>query len=140
MTSDSDAAPGRPAVGWLRRLRAGWLRGAYRAVAVLVLCSLSAFQLEALIADVCDGDATPAELAAFERPAPTAPDTPVTPGTVPPASHAHVCHCVHAHGGVLPRLETVVVATVASATAMPVPRHVEPPSPTREPRLRPPLA
>lgn len=136
MTSDSDATPARVA-GWMRLVRRGWLRGAYRAVATLVLCSLAAFQLEALIADVCDGDATAVELAAFGRPAPEAPDE---PGAVPPASHAHVCHCVHAHGGVLPRVETVGVVTVASASAMPVVRHLAPPSVTPEPLLRPPLA
>jgi len=139
-------------------MRRGCLRGAYRAIAALVLCSLAAFQLEALIADVCDGDATPAQLAAFAGPASDlAPDAaataaataaavaaarasdPVPPAPLP-AHGAHVCHCIHAHGGVLPRLETVVVPTVAIAIGIPSGRHLAPRSITTEPRLRPPLA
>lgn len=132
-------------------MRHGWLRTAYRAVAALVLCSLAAFQLEALIADVCDGDATPAQLAAFKGAASDlprdaialatthAPASPEAPASVP-THGAHACHCVHAHGGVLPRLETVAVATVPTIRTVPHARDLAPPSVTREPRLRPPLA
>jgi hypothetical protein len=131
----------------------------YRAVAVLVLCSLAAFQLESLIADICDGDATPAQLAAFEGSASDLPPNAVEiaaarsslaavnrapterPAPAPLPTHsAHACHCVHAHGGVLPRVESVEVTTVAVHAARPSMRDLAPPSVTREPRLRPALA
>ena len=148
----------------------------YRALAVLVLCSLAAFQLESLIADICDGDATPAQLAAFEGSvsdlppnaaaiaaargsraavnaapaertdgvdaltrAPGADTERSAPASLPTHS-AHACHCVHAHGGVLPHVDTVEVMIVAVRAARPSTRDLAPPSVTREPRLRPPLA
>ena len=160
-------------------MRRGWLRSVYRALAVVVLCSLTAFQLESLIADICDGDATPAQLAAFGGSASDLPpnatevaaarvglaavpaaagaalaervgttdaltrapgaDTELPVPAPLPTHSAHACHCVHAHSGVLPRLETVEITTVAVSRAVPSARDFAPPSVSREPRLRPPL-
>ena len=168
--------------GWLASLRSGWTRRLHRALAVLVACSLALFQAESLIADVCDGDATPAERVALARPlsdlpvgadeasatqhgeaagndvvrsaarlasrgarsrvdvVSAAPTSPEQSGGAVPVHAVHTCHCVHTHAGVLPRLDAVYVTVVATTTGVPALRSLAPPSVTRQPRLRPPLA
>lgn len=85
---------------------------------VLLLC-FGVFSLEALIADVHDGDAgemairnvgergeepaSPAPVSSREQGATAVDDTAGTPATPSPESrseqHRHACHCMHAHGG-----------------------------------------
>ena len=116
--------------GW----RAGWLR---RAVAVLLAIAFVGFSAETLIADVHDGDASAAELAAYA-------DAPAS-GTVPDSSPAqdehavHVCHCVHAHGGVSDQRVALVPIHVGASLVVGASVRT-PPSVTLELHLRPPVA
>ena len=162
-----------PAGLWTRPRRSV-LRRVHRGIAVVVAFCLAMFQLEALIADVCDGDATPAEVAALvgaasdlprdavqvataravaraavAQTASAAPEVAVSraglgagvPGSPTPLGHpAHTCHCVHAHGGVLPRLDTVEVHVVDVATVPPLGHPLAASDVARVPLSRPPLA
>jgi hypothetical protein len=114
---------------------------------------------ESLIADVCDGDDLAETAAAVDSrgAAPTAQRaTPDGEGTewmliahlddstsdhVPAQDRphgVHVCHCVHAHNGLL-SLRTAVVAAIVPVTEAHF-THSDrlPPSPALEPQLRPP--
>jgi hypothetical protein len=161
----SDPARRTVARGLWTRPRRSLLRRVHRCVAVVVALCLALFQLEALIADVCDGDATPAELAALVGPASdlprdavqvavaraaaiathAAPDVVASQGEAggvgsPVSRPAHTCHCVHAHGGVLPRLDPVEVHVVDVATVPPIGRPLAASDVARAPLSRPPLA
>jgi hypothetical protein len=143
------------------------LRRVHRGLAAAVALCLALFQLEALIADVCDGGATPAEVAALvgsasdlprdavqraaaqavaRTAAPTAEPVAIRggadgPDAPPPSGHpAHTCHCVHAHGGVLPRLDPVEEHVVDVATVPPLGRPLAAYDVARVPLPRPPLA
>jgi hypothetical protein len=107
----------------------------------LALC-FGLFSVEALLADVHDGDATHAELVStgaiighFDVPGDHGSDH--APGRSGHATHA--CHCVHAHNGVPPvatELAPLAVRTsdVVGASER-TPRSLVP-----EPRARPPVA
>lgn len=74
-----------------------------RCISLLVLLCFGFFSAETFVADVHDGDATAAEIAKAtaganiaSMPAPAETDGP----TKGDSQHStHVCHCVHAHGG-----------------------------------------
>lgn len=105
-----------------------------RRLVALTLCfAFACFSLEAVIADVCDGDAAPAEVArvATDRwlhaPAADAAargelvqvssseigsDESTAPGTTPTADHgAHVCHCGHTHAPVAGEQTALLVSS-----------------------------
>ena len=132
-----------------------------RAVALVLTLCLGLFQAESLIADVCDGDASPTELVAFAGAASDLrPDSPHALAASRPATSsdaavisapatdlggasghaAHACHCVHAHGsGVL----QATPPAPRHATTAHVARGVSertPPSASLEQHLRPPVA
>lgn len=119
-----------------RRGRRGIVR---RIAALVVLLSLTLFQAEWLVADVCDGDASAAELQAFAGAASdlSATATVGVPGArgenalagiaadrgdrdAPSPGHTtHACHCVHAHAGVLSRIAAVTpVAVIPPSTVV----------------------
>ena len=125
--------------------RAGVLR---RVTATFLALAFIGFSAETLIADVHDGDASVAEVEAAglfaaemaDQPAGIAPAPERHSGEAPSTGHsAHVCHCIHAHGGIPGISATRPV--IADA-----PSHVSgasdrmPASVTVEPRIRPPQA
>ena len=94
------------------------------------------FTAESLIADVCDGDSGLTAVSVSGSGDQTSGSE--TPASVP-GHTMHVCHCVHAHGGMpallnreptLPAVPSVVLALVEST----------PPSPSLDLQLRPPIA
>lgn len=135
-----------------------------RLAAVVLASSLGLFQAEALIADVCDGDASPAEIAALtgaasDLPRQEAPDAPrvttervATTPTItaagieganrgPAGGHpVHTCHCVHAHTAVVALASTQAATPLAPASAVVGVSERTPPSAPHELRDRPPLA
>ena len=125
-----------------------------------MLC-LAAFSVEALVADVHDGDATAAELqrdgashagahaagagAALRNDAglvaahhDAGDESTGTDGR--PVHAQHVCHCVHAHGVVDTARDGSDAPEVPDASAPAVRPVRMPPSLEREPQLRPPIA
>jgi hypothetical protein len=115
------------------RSRAGFSR---RLFTLLLMLGFGLFNVESLIADACDGDADQIAVAAsVDGPTDTR-----SGGSEVPSGHAiHVCHCVHAHGGLPARFEhvtsasdirTLVTGFLAPALA----------DPARELELRPPIA
>ena len=109
-----------------------------RFTALLTMILLGLFSVETIIADSCDGDATPGVLAVTDGSTPASPTVPDGSSPLPQHS-AHVCHCAHAHAGSL----VVQRESDAKTTA---PERVTgesvrvPPGPRAEPRLRPPVA
>ena len=132
-----------------------------RFTALLLMLCLALFSVEALVADVHDGDATAAELqrdgashggAHVAHAGTTGRDEAAQAavhddaGGQPtrddgrPVHTQHVCHCVHAHGAVDTAREASDVPALPDASA-PVARPMRmPPSLEREPQLRPPIA
>ncbi len=91
----------------------------HRGIAFLIMLSYGLFSMEMAIADVCDGDATAAEVAMF-GPGAVAYVAGVASGggSVPDdaggQTHtAHSCHCVHGHGSLSAPRAALQVATVA---------------------------
>lgn len=122
------------------RFRSGALR---RIVSVLLGCAILGFSVENLIADVHDGDAETQEQASVSI-ATSADasdsDNPTQPKDSDRSGHsAHVCHCIHAHGG-LPGLTDSQVADTQHATQLRGVSDRMPQSISTEPRIRPPLA
>jgi hypothetical protein len=115
------------------RSRAGFGR---QLIAVLVMMGFGFFNAEILIADACDGDATSASIGVVvDADQPPGPDVP----SQAPGHSMHVCHCVHAHGGLPARIDRVPsaaeqVSSVVTLVAL------TPPAPALELRLRPPIA
>jgi hypothetical protein len=75
-----------------------------RCVSLFVLLCFGFFSIETVVADVHDGDATAAEVAKATAGANVANAAPASDQDGAPAngttSHTtHVCHCIHAHGG-----------------------------------------
>lgn len=106
------------------------------------------FTVEALLADVHDGDATHEELVRVDgdRHAELHPALATDAGRPPgeresgePGHSEHACHCVHAHGIWSPA-PVAQVATTVAATEPPGLLALELPSPALEPHLRPPIA
>ena len=123
-----------------------------------MLC-LGFFSVEALVADVHDGDASAAELQRDDAShsgahlADAGADDEAGPATKPddagdgsngddgkPVHTQHVCHCVHAHGAVDMARDAAAAPAVPDASAPAVPPVRMPPSLEREPQLRPPIA
>jgi hypothetical protein len=133
--------------------------GVRRFVAALMVALFALSCGESLIADVCDGDelAKTAAVADSGSATPTAQRTAAdgegtewrliahlddaTSDHVPAQDRphgVHVCHCVHAHNGLL-SLRTAVVAAIVPVTEAHFTRSDRlPPSPALEPQLRPP--
>jgi hypothetical protein len=139
----------RGLVDWFAR--SGMRRAVAAFIGVVFILSCG----EALIADACDGDATAvaiaehaassAELGQASRES----DVPmgtlssrddVQGGTSAPARpHGiHICHCTHAHGGMLTLRTSVAAVIVPVAESYTVQSDLLPPSPALEPQLRPP--
>ena len=131
-----------------------------RFTALLLMLCLGFFSVEALVADVHDGDASAAELqrdgashgGAHVADAGTADDE-AGPAAKPddagdgsngddgkPVHTQHVCHCVHAHGAVDMARDAAAAPEVPDASAPAVRPVRMPPSLEREPQLRPPIA
>lgn len=156
------AAEARRAVGG--GLLRAWRARPFRRVAALLLALfLTVFQVESLIADVCDGDASPAERAAFAGPKSDLPPPEVVaaakaprsadeaaagavskvpandPLDFPVSGHpVHACHCVHAHSGVLSLGAVIPVAPAPVPVAVRAVSERTPPSATLERPPRPP--
>lgn len=120
-----------------------------RLVALVLMLCFGLFTAEALLADVHDGDATHAELVRVDGDRHVAEHDGASavgghhsderaPGESGHAQHA--CHCVHAHGVWSPVPAVLEVATVVMATEPPALDADGPPTPPREPGLRPPNA
>jgi hypothetical protein len=144
--------------------RAGCRAAVRRGVGCLLFAFLGFFQLEGVLPDICDGDATASELLAFARnnasdlpnavfdtarAEVTASDVSLGGPQIPSRDNAeipvgqhgtHACHCVHAHSGALaaPQEESASVAIaltrIASAAVS------APASMSYQPPLRPPVA
>jgi hypothetical protein len=165
-SADPSSAPQGAARGpregaGVRRVRGGWLQrsGVRRFVAALMVALLALSCGESLIADVCDGDelARTATVADSSGATPTAQLTALdgegtewmliahlddsTSDHVPAQDRphgVHVCHCAHAHNGLL-SLRTAVLAAIVPVTDAHFTRSDRlPPSPALEPQLRPP--
>lgn len=120
---------------------------------VLALC-LGLFSVEALVADVHDGDATRAELVAASARANASahPDSHASalgdapeqaPGEHAPGErghHVHVCHDGHAHGASLPMVKSPGVPRALVGRAPFVGAARAPLTRALPPRLRPPIA
>lgn len=125
-----------PGIGF----RSGALR---RIVSVLVGCAILGFSVENLIADIHDGDVgahaeTSLSLAGSTEAADI--KDPATPDDSNGSGHsAHVCHCIHAHGGILGMSESRVADARHGAQLRGVSDRM-PLSIFTEPRVRPPLA
>ena len=118
-----------------------------RVVAFILLLSFGLFSLEALIADVHDGDASAAEVASATAATMGDSGPPVTEigaandserqGAKGPVHEQHACHCVHAHGfsvnrvPSLPPLPGSRVLAISHVSRAPdqvdVLRHLRPP-------------
>lgn len=117
----------------MTRFRAGFSRNLF---ALLLLLGFGFFNVESLIADACDGDANQITVTAIDGGAQES----RSGGSQPPLGHAfHVCHCMHAHGGIparsddvaaTPEIEALVAEFSAPALA----------DPALELELRPPIA
>lgn len=107
-----------------------------RLIAFVLVLGFGFFTAESLIADACDGDSERAALSMVDGADPTSGSNAPLPA---PGHTMHVCHCVHAHGGMpalmdrepsLPSAPSVVLALVEST----------PQGPALELQLRPPIA
>ena len=117
----------------MTRSRAGFGR---QLIALLVMMGFGFFNAEILIADACDGDATRSSIGVVvDADQPSGPDVP----SQAPGHSMHVCHCVHAHGGLPARIDRVppAVEQVSSVVALVM---LKPPAPALELTLRPPIA
>lgn len=127
--------------GGRRRTQPSWRQhsGVRRYVSALMLILFSLACGEALIADVCDGDAG-SETAAVAAMAAAHGDV-ASSGSEPAPERphgVHVCHCTHAHGGML-LLRAGIVATIVPVTESHGTRSDRmPPSPALDRHLRPP--
>lgn len=132
-----------------------------RLAAATLLVFLTVFQLEGVMPDICDGDATAAQLAAFAGAASDLPDSVVESARAavavgsaeipnrpasddaefPAGPHStHACHCVHAHGGTLAAAEDASPRAAMHADAPSSVEAARPASMTYQPPQRPPLA
>jgi hypothetical protein len=114
------------------RSRAGISRYLF---AILLMLGFGFFNVESLIADVCDGDANRIAVTTVAGAQENGSN-----GSQPPLGHAvHVCHCMHAHGGIPARIDDVaptpeIQALVAEFSAPAIA------DPALELELRPPIA
>lgn len=117
----------------MTRFRAGFSRHLF---ALLLLLGFGFFNVESLIADACDGDANQIAITAIDGGVQES----GSGGSQSPLGHAvHVCHCMHAHGGIPARVDDApaspeIQALVAEFSA---PALVDP---ALELELRPPIA
>ena len=139
----------------LRVLRPSGRPTALRRLVAALLWSVLGltFGAEPLLADACDGDAPAAAVAAVvphsdgpllagvpDATGISASDAPTSPADDGGPEHAvHVCHCTHAHGGTLADGYAVTARTRPVTTAVCWCPDRLPPSPAREPHLRPPV-
>lgn len=146
----------------LRTLRLSGRPTALRRLLAALLWSVLGltFGAEPLLADVCDGDAPAAAVAALvphtdgatlagtagalpstasvaSVAAAEAPAGPVDGGG--PEHAVHVCHCTHAHGSTLADGYAIRASTRPVTTAVCWCADRLPPSPALEPQLRPPV-
>lgn len=124
-----------------------------RGVAFLVLCLLAIVQVERILPDICDGDATATEVAAFSGATSDMPhraallsqasvsSAPSSNDKSAPASphETHSCHCAHVHGGAPAQSTDRPPALAVDASGVSATRDLAPAGVTIEPRLRPPL-
>jgi hypothetical protein len=107
-----------------------------RLIALLVMIGFGSFTAELLIADSCDGDAGGARVGVVSG----ADQLPGSDGPSPaPAHSVHVCHCVHAHGGLPARIDRVPPAAEQISSVV-IFVALKPPTPALELSLRPPIA
>ena len=106
-----------------------------RLIAVLLLLGFGLFTAEPLIADACDGDSGIVGVSTLD-----CVDDPQGSGdSVPASGHAiHVCHCVHAHGGMPARDQSILTDANAGFLVL-KPVFRVPASPALELELRPPI-
>lgn len=109
-----------------------------RATAVLLATCFGLFTAETLIADVHDGDVGANHPISIET---TTAHVGGGPPSVPTeAAHSiHVCHCVHAHGGVTP-IASASAPRIESSGGPTIIGDRAPASVDREPPRRPPIA
>jgi hypothetical protein len=107
-----------------------------RLLSLLLLTFFGFFTAETIIADSCDGDASPGALSISDS---TAPDRSPESGGSLPTHSMHVCHCSHAHAGsigIVRALEELVVRPGSlSGQSLRTPRTAPP-----QPPIRPPVA
>lgn len=104
----------------------------------MVMLTFCFSALEVVVADVHDGDANGAQATVLEQSAPEGPAS----GTVPESgssNHMHVCHCVHAHGGIVPTAQQAA-AELRSRATLPLSAMVEPTAVDIDVLVRPPIA
>lgn len=110
----------------------------HRLLSLLLLGTLAMFFAEETFADVHDGDAPPAIIAA----ATIGEASPALPAPVPPSAPAehgpHVCHCTHSHLGWAPLALQLSAPSVAIAT-MTTAVDDHPTDGVHMPALRPPI-
>lgn len=115
----------------------------HRAAALILLYSFTLLTFELGVADVCGGDTTAAEVASSNVASVGAlvdgSESNRAPVSTPSHLGLHVCHCVHAHGGVT---SGSVVAQPAPPTSRfaTVVDYLAPPAISFPPQLRPPIS
>ncbi len=112
-----------------------------RVISFIVLLCFGLFSLETVVADVHDGDATAAEIAQATAGPDNAESGPQSgePAQETTSHEMHVCHCIHAHGG---------LKAMAMALSAPEKLHdlaanldvVAPANVDRDVHVRPPIA
>lgn len=109
-----------------------------RTTALLLATCFGLFTAEALIADVHDGDVGANHPVSVET---TTAHLGGGPSSVPtePAHSIHVCHCVHAHGG-MTALASTSAPRIESSGGPAMMGDRVPTSIDREPPSRPPIA
>jgi hypothetical protein len=110
-----------------------------RTTALALMMCFGFFTAEILIADVHDGDVGANHPISIETTTSHA-DAGGLPQFPTEGAHSmHVCHCIHAHGG-LAALASVSSPTLEGATVPPVRGDRVPASLARAPQLRPPIS
>ena len=104
-----------------------------RVIAVLVALILAFWNVETLLADVCDGASTTAPCAIVSHSVPS-PDS-----SAPPFGGVQVCHCQHVHSG-LPVVFGAVMPTAEVHTGVMLAASGGIPPATAAPLFRPPIA
>lgn len=107
-----------------------------RLIAFALVLGFGFFNAESLIADVCDGDSGLAAVSIIDG-------ADRSNGSGSPAEgpeHTmHVCHCIHAHGGMPAPMDRVPPVPEAASSAA-ILGAVTQPNPALELQLRPPIA
>lgn len=114
-----------------------------RTAALILLYSFALFTAEMGVADACGGNATAAQVSSSNavplEAVTDASESDRAPASAPTHLGVHVCHCVHAHGGVTPGSVVAGPARAALRLAIAV-NYLAPLPLSFPPQLRPPIS